>query len=188
MDSDLKEYIHVKCSAGDHHTVSLLLHQNPEKVHATSGTLGVPPLFFACRYGHARVVRILIEFGADVDASSNGWSPLHEACHGQHVEVVNVLIGRGVNVNVATSYSGLTPLMQAARNGCMRLCEALLAAGADTWRENVDGKKAMDLTRSDGCNALLARHMRVGLVEKHRLFFFWGKLPDDVFRRVLAYV
>lgn len=86
----------------------------------------------ACRYGHSKVVQLLLENGAEADVKNMaGETALYTACRGWSVDynfdVVKVLLSFNVNVNKGTS-SHLTPLHEACQKnspGITRLlCEA----------------------------------------------------------------
>lgn len=90
-----------------------------------------PPLFWAASYGHADVVRILIDNGADPDGEAHeGYKPLHVAASENRPEVIKVLLAAGVDpltpktkeqpgfrCGNASSSIGETPLMYACNNG-----------------------------------------------------------------------
>jgi ankyrin repeat protein len=65
---------------------------------------GLVPLQVAVREGHAGVVRVLLQGGADPNpdfASADGYSLLHEAAERGHLDVVEVLISAGALPRVA---------------------------------------------------------------------------------------
>ena len=79
--------------------------------------IGYTPLHYACRNGHAEVVKALLEKGADVHTkTTDGYTPLHLACMEGHVEVVKALLEKGADVHAKNS-SGWTPLPTACMNG-----------------------------------------------------------------------
>lgn len=143
----MTEYLHQKCMAGDQFTVKANLRATPEKALVRCGRMQVPPLFYACRYGHAKVVHVLLDLippdlippDHQLDGG-RGWSALHDACFGNHTDVVWLLLRRGADPNVTVHNSGLTPLIQAAKRGNANICEALLRAGADPWKIFVDDR------------------------------------------------
>lgn len=67
---------------------------------------------WACEFGHADVVRYLIDRGVDVAAAvkHHGQTGLHWAAGGGHVEAVEVLLAAGAPVNAKDATWGHTPL------------------------------------------------------------------------------
>jgi len=94
-------------------------------------------LIFASRYGHTRVVRLLLERGADPSTKSRTGKyagnsfPLHAlalaAEHG-HLEIVRLLIRAGAEVNNSITYNE-DALCAAAGGGHTEVVRELLAAG-----------------------------------------------------------
>lgn len=89
----------------------------------------VAPLVFAARYGHAAIIKILSDSGADLDISSPA-TPLHFASKFGHVEVVELLIGMGAKVD-EQSELGLSALHSAAFAGQVSAIQTLVDKGAD---------------------------------------------------------
>jgi ankyrin repeat protein len=67
---------------------------------------------WACEFGHAEVVRYLLERGVEVAAAvkHHGQTGLHWAAAGGHVETVEVLLAAGASVNAKDAAWGGTPL------------------------------------------------------------------------------
>jgi len=82
-------------AAGDIEEVSLLLKQG----HLANEALliiGIRPLTLAAAYGHADVVRVLLEHGAEVNAEDfTGWTALHAGSFTGDSETVSLLLDRG---------------------------------------------------------------------------------------------
>jgi hypothetical protein len=141
--------------------LAALLVADPTLAEARSAD-GFTALHFPAFFGigdAAAASRLLIEAGADVNArSANSFSvlPLHSAVAGNHDAVVAVLIDAGADVN-ATQPHGWTPLLGAAKNGSLASVDRLLAAGADPAARNDDGSSALELARSGGHTAIVAR-------------------------------
>jgi ankyrin repeat protein len=72
-------------------------------------------LLYACGYGHAKVVRFLLECGVDPSvANQGGETTLHWAMWGPHVDIVETLLARGVRVDAKDNAGQATPLDWAA--------------------------------------------------------------------------
>ncbi|KAI9039617.1 putative TFIIIC transcription initiation factor complex subunits Tfc3 [Aspergillus affinis] len=87
------------------------------------------PLVASAEGGHTRVVEMLIEAKADVNAQTVGCTALCRAAKGGHKEVVERLIEAGADVNV--KWDGQTALWLAVQNDHLETVETLLGAGAD---------------------------------------------------------
>jgi ankyrin repeat protein len=92
---------------------------------------GNTALALAMQPGHHRIVRLLIDRGADMMTVSAGdpFTPLHVAAFANHTNHVLELLREGASVN-APSWLG-TPLLLAAEGGSTSTLQALLTAGAD---------------------------------------------------------
>jgi ankyrin repeat protein len=87
-------------------------------------------LMMATTRGHARLVRMLLEAGADPNVANDEMvTALFLAAAGDRVESAIALIKAGANVNAVLA-SGVTPLMTAAGESSARFVEVLLGAGA----------------------------------------------------------
>ena len=61
----------------------------------TKGADGDTPLHVACLYGHADIVRALLEANADARVTDgDGGTPLHDASAGGHLNIVKMLVER----------------------------------------------------------------------------------------------
>ena len=91
-------------------------------------------------------LRLLLEFGADVEAKDGGGhNPLYRVANGGGREedgraAVELLIAHGANVNQVTGVGGMTPLHMSARRGTTSIAEALLDAGADIEARDKNGE------------------------------------------------
>jgi uncharacterized protein len=121
--------------------VGELLDQDPERAN-TYAPDGFQPLGLACFFGHASVVRVLLERGAAVDSPSQNAqhvSPLNSAAAGRHVEAARLLLEGGADPNIRQAGSH-TPLHSAAQNGDMEMARLLVKHGADANLENDAGQ------------------------------------------------
>ena len=98
------------------------------------------PLHLAALYGQPKVMRLLVEAGADVDAyDARGNTPLLIAAEQRRTDVVMELIKLGADVNRKKKPRFATPLHAAVLRMDMGSVVALLTAGADV-NAVVDGK------------------------------------------------
>jgi len=113
---------------------------------------GTTALFWAAFAGHAKMVELLLRFGANVDlANHRGDSPLHAACYARKDAVVKVLLEKGnANLRARDFVDELTALHVAAYMGHV---PSLIAICAD---EDID--ELLALKDRDGMTPL---HMAV---------------------------
>jgi len=131
--------------------VEARLQEDPTSVHRQSYD-GWTPLHLAAFFGHAAVVALLLERGADLQAvSGNGMrnTALHAAVAGGRVDAALTLIDAGAPVN-AVDGGGHTPLHIAAEGGYVPIVESLLRHDADAHA--VDAEDRTPLARAAARN------------------------------------
>jgi ankyrin repeat protein len=127
--------------SGDPETVKLLLAHDAEA--------SPEALSEAVTFGHAGVVQVLAEAGADVQIRErSGINLLHWAVITNRVSVIPVLVKAGVPIDDIDDF-GFTPLMYAATVdvGETDALKALLAAGADRRLRNGKGRTPLAQAR-----------------------------------------
>ena len=104
----------------------------------------VTPLIIAARNGHLNSVKILLGYGADIEARGTlkigdqvveGCTPLWAAAASGCLDVVKLLIERNADVDSRTS-TGSTPLRAAAHEGHLDIVRCLVESGADVNARN----------------------------------------------------
>ncbi|ELR11667.1 ankyrin, putative [Acanthamoeba castellanii str. Neff] len=114
--------------------------------------------------GSLEGVVLCLELGFDVnqavasefvDAYSTGGTPLHLAVEHDHEPIVRHLLTHGAQVNSQEDYHKNAPVHVAAREARISLLRLLLASGADPAITNRHDERAVDLTESPECAALL---------------------------------
>ena len=97
-------------------------------------------LLNAIQYGSVRLVRLLIEGGAEINPNLEGYhsrkTPLQMALSkAKPVEMVQLLLERGADVNTYGSWDSTPHLCSAVMLGCRKTVQMLLNAGAsiDRW-------------------------------------------------------
>lgn len=134
------------------------LGRHPEWVNAEL-FLGIRPLYRAAVLGRAEVVAVLMQAGADLNATTDQQSyPLHAAARHGYLDILRGLLAGGATVNVENS-EGQTPLHLAARFKQTKAVEVLLAYGADPNLRDQNGRAplhyAAGLGQIESLNLLL---------------------------------
>jgi hypothetical protein len=125
-------------------------------VNSSSSILGATALLTAAGQGHLEVVRLLLKYGADVNARSGGWTPLPLAlANGVTTEVARLLVAHGADVNAREPDLQRTALMMAASAGELALVRLLLEKGAEVHARDADGRSALEVARTPEISSLL---------------------------------
>jgi ankyrin repeat protein len=95
--------------------------------------------------GHAHLIALLAEAGADLHARSRsplspGNTPLHAAVAGGRAESVRALLGRGADSDLTQEPGGYTPLHIAASQPDAEIVKLLIGQGADLNRRTGKGE------------------------------------------------
>jgi ankyrin repeat protein len=124
-----------------------LLERDPAQARAVSDD-GFTALHLAVFAEQERAARILIDHGADANASSAASiakvPPLGTAAFVRSTKLAELLLDAGADVN-GQGEGGFTALHAAAQNGDEDLAQLLLSRGADRTIETRRGKRPADL-------------------------------------------
>jgi ankyrin repeat protein len=125
------------------------------------------PLGAALTAGAQRSVRVLLDKGADSNATHGGSPIIHVAVAADLPEVLGILAKKGANLNARAPWGNQpTPLMAAAGTGKLQAVDKLLELGADPAAADSNGNTARDYA---------ATHRRREVLE--RLKSFPGRCP-----------
>lgn len=144
---------HDACAAGVNDRAVEMLRDDPSMRDRFSSD-GYPPLGLAIFFGNRELAKVLIESGADVNASSANAqrvTPLHAAAAVCDHETIRLLLGRGADPN-ARQQLDFTPLHTAASRGDIEMAKLLLAHGASRDARSADGTGVADIARQKGKN------------------------------------
>ena len=154
--------IHLAARAGWTEIVRTHIDLDPLAVHQR-GWLGDTPLHWSSHNGHAAIVTMLLDAGAEIEADElncYGGKPLHWASEHQP-HIVKLLLDRGANVNSVNAkqgseFFGVTPLLMNAlmKDDCAKVTKLLLDAGADTTVRFKD-KTAKQIAEDKGNTEIL---------------------------------
>jgi ankyrin repeat protein len=129
---------------GDANEVKLLLEQ---KVDPNSKDFdGKPAIVRAAVTGRPDIVKLLAQFGADVNATygPDKRNALGEAAHRGLTSVVRVLVENGANVDKGSrGFGGGTNLMAVAGLGYAQITKILIESGAHVNKRDEFGKTAL---------------------------------------------
>lgn len=143
---------------------------DPLSVHQR-GWIGDSPLHWPSHNDHGKIVTLLLDAGADIEADETGCyggKPLHWAS--EHApDAVGLLLRRGADVNsrnlkADSDFFGTTPLIMntTQRDDCAEVTALLLAAGADVHAEDAAGKTALAHAQARGLTNIAAVLRRQG--------------------------
>jgi uncharacterized protein len=118
---------------------------------------GFTALHYACFFGGAPSVGVLLAAGADPDADAvePPVRPLHSAAAARDAEAIRLLLEAGADPN-AREAAGFTPLHAAAHNDDAASAALLLRHGADPALRDAQGADAVAIARSRESVAVLA--------------------------------
>ena len=156
---------------------------------------GQTPLMLAARTGNVPMATLLVEHGADVNRreSYRDQSALMWAAAEGHAEMVEFLVAQKAALDVrarSTDWEtqisseprvqyrptgGLTPLLYAARAGCMRCVVSIVGGGADVDKPNPDGMTPMIMALDNGYAAVAKYLLDRGA--NPNTWDWWGRTP-----------
>lgn len=112
---------------------------DPDIIDSTTGRTA---LDFAASFNNVAMAKLLLDFGAHVDARDpSGNTALHWGAERGNLDVMRFLIANKAAVD-ATNRQGITPLMSAASHTQATAVRLLIASGADPRKQDYTGRDA----------------------------------------------
>jgi ankyrin repeat protein len=104
---------------------------------------GAPPLWCASAAGHLKIVKYLVNKGANVNSTTKSNSTaLRAACFDGHIDIVKFLVENNADIEIANRH-GHTCLMIACYKGHWAIAKYLIGKGADLNRKSIKGNTAL---------------------------------------------
>ena len=125
--------------------------------------LGITPLIAAARNGYARIVKVLLDDNADVNATDKyGRSALLESARfAKDMEVITLLVKSGADINaVDNDRNTALSLAAASHLDPVEVVRGLLRLGADSSMKNFDGMTPIQIASSLGRTEMVKVIMR----------------------------
>lgn len=123
-------------------------------------SVGVTPLIVAAGAGNSRVVRILLDRGANaLVVTDEGVTALHFSAGRGHAAIVKMLIKAGADKDGLSAGFG-APLHVAAEKGHWEVMRVLLEAGANLDSRRLDGRTPLFLAAQNGHIGALREALR----------------------------
>lgn len=88
-------------------------------------------LFQAIKSNNVEIVKIILDNGAEVNASNKNGSALHRAIGHQSPEIVTLLLEKGADVNLVSLQSNYLPIQEAIITRNLEIFKIILNNGAD---------------------------------------------------------
>ena len=122
--------------------VEILLHAGAD-VNFKSKS-GHDAIYFATDGDHTDIVKLLIEFGIDIDPKN-----IYYASATDHIDMIELLLGHGIAINSKTR-NGNNCLHYAVYNNCYAAAKFLISRGADIDSKGKNKQKPLHYAASGG--------------------------------------
>ena len=160
---DTKELLFQLCKNGSLTTVQQLLSQHSDllvQIDSLTHYDGNTALMVASENGHAGIVKLLLEYGANVNQKSStyyGWTALTKASEkgDSNLEVIDQLLRHGAQVDLQNN-GGFSALIVAAQNSQAKLAAKLVQDhGTNIDLKNNRGVTALIMASQVGCTEIV---------------------------------
>ncbi|OBS24206.1 hypothetical protein FPOA_04753 [Fusarium poae] len=148
---------------------------------------GLTPLLVAARFGRVETFHILVDHGADVNASSAGYNGIHLATVGQAKSLIRFFAQKGVAIDARSTDEGNTALIRAVQDGYPQIVSLLIKLGADVNASNNIGWSPLHFAAENGFKDVIEILLKAGanpiaetLDGKRPRMISWDKQHDEV--------
>lgn len=130
--------------------IERIIGSKPELIN-TYDRLGNTALYNASENGKLRLVRFILDHGADPNLTNNKqmYTPLYVAAEHKYTEIVQALLESGADPNIATRH-GETSLYAASSRRYLDIMRALIQSGADTNKPMNGGHTPLHVASEKG--------------------------------------
>lgn len=134
---------------------------------------GTPSVLIAMKKGYTVIVRILLNAGADINATDKmGITLLMLACGKStqsYKEIAKLLIDKGARINEYDRL-GYTPLLLSLSGGSDEIAELLIEKGADVYAQTKYGETALSLAEKAGYSKIIVLlQLKLKQIPQYRL-------------------
>ena len=151
------ENIHVACGIGWHAVVERMVIDGVDVNLRTHEGKRCPLHMAACSDQNYAVVKLLVDWGADVNAEDgSGRRPLHSACSNNALRVAELLLDNGADVDAASDFG--TALCDACTHNSEGMVQLLLGRGAKINLGDSDMNFPLVVACQKG-NVMIAQHL-----------------------------
>lgn len=155
--------IHQFAASGDISSVMSIIDKNPKIVFSKDDQYGAGPLSWAALNGQLKMIKYLLEKGANVNETNYGLStPLELAASQGQTETIKFLLENGAKLDSKNNKNG-TPLYVAIISGHLTAAEVLLNYGADVKIKGNKGFTALHLVCLYNMPSLIEKIISLGV-------------------------
>lgn len=146
-----KQGIHpimIGCLTNRYESVKILLEHGVNVNWRSSSTSGQQPIRFASKSGSLKLIKMLLSYGADMEADSDDkFTPLMAAIKGKNFEVAEFYFSQGAKVT-GIARDGECVIHEAIKSGNLRMVQLALDKGAPLDIKTPNGKSTLQLAKA----------------------------------------